>query len=235
MLLVPGLHEHHLFVFVPRCVGSVGAGDAPRSRGGWLDTPACPTAPATVLHNGGGTLLRPFAAALGSPQTLTTWSRPSLCRTTAFYIIRPLFSPFSSFSLFPPSTFSIFFPPFVSPSTPVRLVPDSYGISARSVSARWTTPLLKGETPAIRTREHRNNVQTTVTQCILSFSFAVAASPSPSSSSSSASTSFPPLDDSASLLQEEHLKSFLVRGYSRTYRSSLLSGQGASLLLSYEK
>lgn len=83
LLLVPGLHEHHLFVFVPPSVGSVGA---PRPRGGWLDTSACPTAPATVLHNGGGTLLRPFAAALGSPQTLTTWSRPSRCRTIALYI-----------------------------------------------------------------------------------------------------------------------------------------------------
>lgn len=87
LLLVPGcLHEHHLLVFVPRSVGSVGAGDAPRPRGGWLDTPACPTAPATVLHNGGGTLLRPFAAALGSPQTLTTWSRLFRCRTIALYI-----------------------------------------------------------------------------------------------------------------------------------------------------
>jgi len=105
LLLVPGLHEHHLFVFVPRSVGSVGAGDAPRPRGGWLDTPACPTTPATVLHSGGGTLLRPFAAALGSPQTLTTWSRPSRCRTITLYIsflsLRSLsLSPFLSFLLF---------------------------------------------------------------------------------------------------------------------------------------
>lgn len=105
LLLVPGFHEHHLFVFVPRSVGSVGSGDAPRPRGGWLDTSACPTAPATVLHNGGGTLLRPFAAALGSPQTLTTWSRSSLdaAHTTALYIsflfyLSPSF-PLSSLSL----------------------------------------------------------------------------------------------------------------------------------------
>lgn len=124
LLLVPGLHEHHLFVFVPRSVGSVGAGDAPRPRGGWLDTSACPTAPATVLHNGGGTLLRPFAAALGSPQTLTTWSRPSRCRTIALYIsflslrslsplsFLPLFYFFSPFDL--PSTLSLAFLPTVS-------------------------------------------------------------------------------------------------------------------------
>lgn len=73
LLLVPGLHEHHLFVFVPRSVGSVGAGDAPSPRGGWLDTTASSTASTTVLHNG-DTLPRPFVAALGSPQTLTTWS-----------------------------------------------------------------------------------------------------------------------------------------------------------------
>lgn len=102
---MPGLHEHHLFVFVPRSVGSVGAGDAPRPRGGWLDTPACPTAPATVLHNGGGTLLRPFAAALGSPQTLTTWSRPSRCHTIALYISFLSFALSFSFSL-------SFLPPF---------------------------------------------------------------------------------------------------------------------------
>lgn len=77
LLLVPGLHEHHLLVFVPRSVGSVGAGDAPRPRGGWLDASASPAAPATVLHNG-DTLPRPFVAALGSPQTLTTWSQPAL-------------------------------------------------------------------------------------------------------------------------------------------------------------
>lgn len=103
LLLVPGLHEHHLFVFVPRSVGSVGSGDAPRPRGGWLDTSACPTAPATVLHNGGGTLLRPFAAALGSPQTLTTWSRSSFdaAHTTALYISFLFFlSPSSPLSWF---------------------------------------------------------------------------------------------------------------------------------------
>lgn len=101
LLLVPGcLHEHHLFVFVPRSVGSVGTSDAPRPRGGWLDTPACPTAPATVLHNGGGTLLRPFAAALGSPQTLTTWIRPFRCRTIALYISFLFLSPSLPFLLF---------------------------------------------------------------------------------------------------------------------------------------
>lgn len=152
-----------------------------------------------------------------------------------FLYFRPLFSPFSSSLSLPLYLFFYFFSTLRFTVDTRHLLPDTYGVSARSVSARWTTSLSEGETPAIRTREHRNNVQRTVTQCILSFSFAVAASPSPSPSSS-ASTSFPPLgDDSGSLLQEEHLKSSLVRGYSRTYRSLLLSGQGASLLLSYEK
>lgn len=112
LLLVPGLHEHHLFVLVPRSVGSVGAGDAPRPRGRWLDTPACPTAPATVLHNGGGTLLRPFAAALGSPQTLTTWSRPSRCRAIAPSLFPPLFLSVTLFSLFLPGSSLFVYHPF---------------------------------------------------------------------------------------------------------------------------
>lgn len=102
LLLVPGLHEHHLLVFVPRSVGSVGAGDAPCPRGGWLDTPAAPAAPATVLHNG-DTLPRPFVAALGSPQTLTTWSQPALSMPHDRSSLSLSLTPFSSF------------PPFFSP------------------------------------------------------------------------------------------------------------------------
>lgn len=135
LLLVPGLHEHHLFVFVPRSVGSVGSGDAPRPRGGWLDTSACPTAPATVLHNGGGTLLRPFAAALGSPQMLTTWSRSSFdaAHTTALYISflfsSPLPLPFLGSWLYPRYSRSPLSRRFLR------------NISARSASVRETTPL----------------------------------------------------------------------------------------------
>lgn len=173
LLLVPGLYEHHLFVLVPRSVGSVGAGDAPRPRGGWLDTPACPTAPATVLHHGGGTLLRPFAAALGSPQTLTTWSRPSRCR-----VITPIFPPlFLSVTFLSPCLFVFFllsfhtFPLLYLPFLPSLLAIPHGSISARSVSARWATRARGGEeTPAIRTGEHRNDVQASVTRRVsLSF------------------------------------------------------------------
>jgi len=166
---VPRLHEHHLFVLVPCSVGSVGAGDAPRPRGGWLDTPACPTAPATVLHNGGGTLLRPFAAALGSPQTLTTWSRPSRCRAIA-----AIFPYLFSTSAFSPLPFR--FPSPFRPSGPflaLRFLASRRflqyggytGISGRSVAARRATRTRGGgeETPAIRTGEHRNDVQASVT------------------------------------------------------------------------
>lgn len=108
LLLVPGLHEHHLLVFVPRSVGSVGAGDAPCPRGGWLDTTAAPAAPATVLHNG-DTLPRPFVAALGSPQTLTTWSQPALSmphdRSSLSLSLSPPFPLFHPSSLL--STFRI--------------------------------------------------------------------------------------------------------------------------------
>jgi len=205
------------------------------AEGGWTPPRAPPPPPPYSI-----TAAAPYSALSLLPSAVLRRSQHGAGPLDAARPLSIFPSSFLSFLLF--LSFSLFLFYFFSTLrftvyTPVRLLPgDSYGISARSVSARWTSPLLERETPAIRTREHRNNVQTTVTQCILSFSSTVAASPPSSSSfSSSASTSFPPLDDSASLLQEEHLKSSLVRGYSRTYRSSLLSGQGASLLLSYEK
>lgn len=166
LLLVPGLHEHHLFVFVPRSVGSVGAGDAPRPRGGWLDTSACPTAPATVLHNGGGTLLRPFAAALGSPQTLTTWSRPSRCRTIALYISFLSLRSLSPLSFLP---FSTFFSPFDLPSTlsrsPSSLLSLSRNISPISLREKDYSSVGGRNTgdPDWRTsKQHPNNRDATV-------------------------------------------------------------------------
>lgn len=110
--------------------------------------------------------------------------------------------PFSLFS----SSFPAFFFTFRSlPSTLVGLLHRGFfqEISTRSVSARGAIPRQGGEIPAIRTGEHRNNVQTTVTVSFRSL--------------------LPPLCDRLLLLlllilhltirlfQKEHPKSSLVR------------------------
>lgn len=230
LLLVPGLHQHHLFVFVPRSVGSVGPGDAPRPRGGWLDTPACPTAPATVLHNGGGGHPTPPFRCCPRQSSDAHNMEPVLfrCRThncSLYFLLSFFFFYYYPLLFCAPLSSSLY-----SRYSRARPFPGDlfYAIiSAWSVSVRETAPLKEGETPAIRIREHRNNkVQTGVTRRILSLSSAVVV----------LSVLYSFARRLGPLVQEKHFKSFLVRGYSRTCRFPLLSGQGAPFFsLSYEK